>query len=230
MKNASILSNKVQFDIKREAALTGFPSTLVTANYGIFNNVIGFRLSKAMVRVPTYNVNKTNNVIKYIYGFGDGYTLGSTVHSITINPGVYNAHELAAVFQKYHGSHTGELDDSGNPLTYDVSLHSHFCIYSDGNVDVGTYDSSEGTFTRNAASFSCKFKERDAIDLFSGDDGASGINRVISTDYYRGMAFELSGPTNTDITIIWNNDAVSRGAAKLFGFLPRTSDKTSTVL
>jgi hypothetical protein len=227
-QNFNTSDYKVQFDIKRDAALTGYPSTLVTANYGIFNNVIGFRLSKAMVRVPTYNVNKTNNVIKYIEGFGDGYTLGSTVHSITINPGVYNAHELAAVFQKYHGVNTGELDDSENPVTYSVFTNTHFCNYSDSNVGSGTYDASEGTFTRDVNTFTCKFKERDANDLFKGDNGSGGVDRVNLTDYYRGMAFEITGPTDTDITIIWNNDAVTRAAAKLFGFLPRTADKTST--
>ena len=35
-------------------------SSMVTTNYNIFQNVIGFRLLKATIRTPPYNVNKTN--------------------------------------------------------------------------------------------------------------------------------------------------------------------------
>jgi len=220
---------KVIFDIERDAAAPGYPTTTITTNYGIYHNVIGFRLSKAMIRVPTYNVNKTNNVIRFFDGWGDGYTPGETLYSITINPGVYNAYELAAVFQKYHGAHTGELDGEGDPITIDAATYSQFCTYSNAAVGVGSYNAGTGVFTPDPLSFSAKFKEQDATDLFSGNNGNTGVSRGVSTDYNRGMIFELTynDPTN-GLTIPWNNDNVTRGAAKLFGFLPRTNTLTST--
>ena len=55
-QNFSTSDYKVQFDIKREAALTGYPSTLVTANYGIFNNVSACNgASIPLQSVPTFN-------------------------------------------------------------------------------------------------------------------------------------------------------------------------------
>ena len=61
----------------------------ITNNYEIFNNVIGFRLLKANIRSPPYNVNETNNVIYY-----------SDTEFVTINPGLYTLSELADVFGK----------------------------------------------------------------------------------------------------------------------------------
>ena len=40
-------------------------SSLVTTNYDIYNNVIGFKLLKTTIRTPPYNVNNTNNIIRY---------------------------------------------------------------------------------------------------------------------------------------------------------------------
>lgn len=59
-------------------------------NINVHNNVIGFRLLKANVRSPPFNVNSTNNVIPY--------TISGTEYSVTINPGLYTLSELANVF------------------------------------------------------------------------------------------------------------------------------------
>ena len=220
---------EVLFDIERDAALDGFPTTIVTTNYGIYHNVIGFRLSKAMIRVPTYNINKTNNVIKYKLGFGDGFTPGTAIYSVTINPGVYNAYELAAVFQKYAGAHTGELEDDGvTPKTFNVNKNSHFCVYSDADVTTGSYNSGTGVFTPDPKSFTCTFKESNSEDLF--EDTSNSLYRGNVTDYYRGMIYEFQfghSSSPDDVTVIWNNDNVTRGAAKVFGFLPQTKSMNS---
>ena len=38
-------------------------SSLVTTNYDIYSNVIGFRLLKTTIRTPPYNINKTNKLV-----------------------------------------------------------------------------------------------------------------------------------------------------------------------
>ena len=48
---------------------------------------------------PPFNVNSTNNVIKYKRS-----STGDTIHTVTINPGVYNMSDLENVFQQYQGS------------------------------------------------------------------------------------------------------------------------------
>ena len=67
----------------------------ITNNYEIFNNVIGFRLLKASIRSPPYNVNSTNNVIYYTLS-----TNYETEYTVTINPGLYTLSELASVFSE----------------------------------------------------------------------------------------------------------------------------------
>ena len=54
----------------------------IKTNYGICHNVIGFRLISAHIRIPPYNINNTNNIIKYSL-LNDL----DTIHTIIINPG-----------------------------------------------------------------------------------------------------------------------------------------------
>ena len=82
----------VLFDFERKSGDSS--SSLVTTNYDIYNNVIGFKLLKTTIRTPPYNVNNTNNIIRYRI---NGY---NTIHSIIINPGQYEVGEMAKVFQK----------------------------------------------------------------------------------------------------------------------------------
>ena len=76
----------------------GQGTSLVTTNYDIYHNVVGFRLVRTTIRTPPFNVNSTNNIIKYKKVGSD------TIHTITLNKGVYNMDNLANVFQKYNGS------------------------------------------------------------------------------------------------------------------------------
>ena len=78
-----------------------------TNNYEIFNNVIGFRLLKASIRSPPYNVNETNNVIYY-----------SNSQYVTINPGLYTLSELADVFGKV-------TDTEAQHVTYSSTDYFH---------------------------------------------------------------------------------------------------------
>jgi hypothetical protein len=226
--NFNTSNYRVVFDFETSAG-----TSLVTTNYGMFKNVIGFRMTRASIRVPSYNINETNN--KIVYKVGDALGTGDleavwndgTIYTVTINPGVYNAHELAAVFQKYEQSHTGELDGSGDPITMTTSAtYAQFCIYST-NPGTGTYSSP--TFTPATGSFSGKFIETDSTTLFS--DAAGGyVSRSDSLDYMRGSSFELeyNDGSSKDVIIIWDYDNITRGAAKLFGFQPKVSLTNST--
>ena len=48
---------KVVFDFD-----TAEGSSLVTTNYDIYHNVIGFRLVRTTIRTPPFNINSTNNI------------------------------------------------------------------------------------------------------------------------------------------------------------------------
>ena len=123
--NFSTSNYNVPLEVRRNISILGLPTPNFTTDHGIFTNVIGFKLKKAIIRTPVYNVNKTNNVITYIPGFGDGFVAGSPVLSITISPGVYTAHELADVFQRYEGN---EYPNKGD--TFDPANHAQFCVYT----------------------------------------------------------------------------------------------------
>ena len=90
----------VVFDFETDAG-----TSLVTTNYDIYHNVIGFRLVRTTIRTPPYNVNSTNNIIRYKKGSSD------TIHTFTMNPGVYTMTDLASVFQKYDGALTKNAED-----------------------------------------------------------------------------------------------------------------------
>jgi len=80
-------------------------------NINIHNNVIGFRLLKANVRSPPFNVNSTNNVIFYTIN-------GSTETSLTINPGLYTLSELSSVFSSTSTGDSHHADTNPFTVTY----------------------------------------------------------------------------------------------------------------
>lgn len=86
-------------------------STFNTSNYVAtfeeIKSVIGIQLKTVNLRVPQYNVNKTNNVIWY----NDG-----SDHTVTINPGYYTASELGAAFLVKHSVSPAE----SHKVTYSV--------------------------------------------------------------------------------------------------------------
>jgi hypothetical protein len=212
----------VPLQLRRNVSILGLPTPNFTADHGIFTNVIGFKLKKAIIRTPVYNVNKTNNVIIYIGGFGDGYTTGSPVFSITISPGVYTAHELADVFQRYAGN---EYPNTGD--TFVPEANAQFCVYNIINIGEyiapedldaaatvlsGQWSSSDPPeFTPNSASFTCKFMEERANDIgysatseapqhfgATADNGSTDAPDIGTNPngYYRGMGFQFGYPGN----------------------------------
>ena len=82
-----------------------------SSNYDIFSNVIGFKLLRANIRSPPYNVNNTNNVIYYTIGVG-------TETSLTINPGLYTTTELASVFSVTTNTSSHYISASVFTVTY----------------------------------------------------------------------------------------------------------------
>jgi len=150
--------NSSNYIVKLNSSDTSGTST-VTTDLGKLKNVIGFQLITASFRVPQFNVNTTNNVIKYKVG-----NSLSNIYTVTINPGYYNVYELATAFQ------------------VTTSTESHRVNVAAFTV---TYYGSNATM-------------------------ASGQN---------GMKFKMEHTAGQNIQFLWDYDNVSRGAARLLGFL-----------
>ena len=87
---------------------TDFTTSNYVATFEEIKNVIGIQLKSATIRVPQYNVNKTNNVIYY--------SVSGIEHSVTINPGYYTPTELGAAFLVKHSVSPAE----SHKVTYSV--------------------------------------------------------------------------------------------------------------
>tara|TARA_Y100001935_G_C17310618_1_gene515808 strand:- start:3592 stop:4818 length:1227 start_codon:yes stop_codon:yes gene_type:complete len=228
----------VLFDFERKSGDSS--SSLVTTNYDIYNNVIGFKLLKTTIRTPPYNVNNTNNIIRYKVGSD------TTIHKITINPGQYEVGELANVFQKYDARYKAE-DPTHNNIK---EQYSHYVEYTDaglstestgggngkGRVDkdsAGLGESmsrSSGVVSResNPGTFKVTFLNTDETTLnlpsIEGDRELKGL--INKFEYFHPAS--ISSPE--EITILWDFDNITRGAARLFGFLPKETKTTNNVL
>lgn len=182
-------------------------SSLVTTNYDIYHNVIGFRLVRTTIRTPPFNINSTNNIIKYKRS-----STGDTIHTITINPGVYNMTDLGNVFQQYQGSlFVATPTDPTNSVVTDN--FAQFCTYSDSSsISNGSYSAGTDTFSPSNNTFTWTFHNVDSTN-------------TTSTNGNKSMAYDLTFNGSDEITILWDFDNITRGAARLFGFLPK--QKTS---
>tara|TARA_A100001037_G_C15084547_1_gene605969 strand:- start:115 stop:1335 length:1221 start_codon:yes stop_codon:yes gene_type:complete len=226
----------VLFDFERKSGDSS--SSLVTTNYDIYNNVIGFKLLKTTIRTPPYNVNNTNNIIRYrIKGY-------NTIHSITINPGQYEVGELAKVFQKYDARYKAENSiDINNSNQKIEDQYSHYVVYSNAELSEvstgGIVDKNGGglgldmvtnknvvTSESNPGTFKVTFLNTDETQL---NLPLSERNRAL-----KGLInkFEYFPPVGTtgEIVMLWDYDNVTRGAARLFGFLPKETETTNNVL
>ena len=103
--------------------LNGNDTTNSTAGFGNYNNVIGFRLIKAIVANSFYRVNDNNNIINFMHG--------GSLHTATLTPGAYTFSELATEIK--------------NQMNTAVSL-SIFTITSDSATLKYTITSSSGGF------------------------------------------------------------------------------------
>ena len=208
----------VLFDFEKKPGQDS--SSLITTNYDIYQNVIGFKLLKTTIRTPPYNINKTNNIIKY-----KSSLTGDTIHTITINPGQYEVGELAEVFQLYH-----ERINKINSSTHVNREYSHYVTYSDTRVNnvsnSATIDTTTSSYNNTPHSFHLVFKSTDEISL--------GLNNTESSRDLKSLIFKIEyfGDTsqNEEVTILWDYNNITRGAARLFGFLPKSTKSTGLLL
>jgi hypothetical protein len=182
-------------------------TSLVTTNYDVYHNVIGFRLVRTTIRTPPYNINNTNNIIKYKKGSSD------TIHTFTMNPGVYTMFDLANIFQVYEGALKKNTENTTE--TYDTSNLAQFGTYSDTTITSGSYNSGSGEFTNGDNTLSGTFHQGDSTTTTSNTNT-------------KGMIFEINFKNDTEeINILWDHDNITRGAGRLFGFLPKETSTTS---
>ena len=198
---------KVVFDFD-----TAEGSSLVTTNYDIYHNVIGFRLVRTTIRTPPFNINSTNNVIKYKKS-----STGDTIHTVTINPGVYNMSDLGNVFQNYQGSLSAATTTDAS-ATVATANYAQFVTYSDASsISTGSYSAGSDTFSPSNNTFTWTFHDVDS-------------KTSTSTNGNKAMAYDLTFNGSDEITILWDFDNITRGTARLFGFLPKKKTSVSQKL
>ena len=195
------------------------PSSLITTNYDIYHNVIGFRLLKTTIRTPPYNVNKTNNIIKY-----KSSATGDTIHTLTINPGQYEVGELAEVFQNYY-----ERVNTINSVDVRTN-YSQFCTYTDTRVDnvsnSATLNQDTSSYANTPHSFKMVFNSTDETSLgLSSSESNRTLKSLIFKIEYFGDA-----DSSEEVTILWDYNNITRGAARLLGFLPKSTTTSSRVM
>ena len=211
----------VLFDFERKSGDSS--SSLITTNYDIYNNVIGFKLLKTTIRTPPYNINTTNNVIRYkIKG-------GTIIHSVTINPGQYEVGELAQVFQKYDQRY--KKQDPSLSSKNISEQYSHYVVYSDPEVDsVGDVQGNSYTTAsriKTPGTFKITFLNTDETNL---NLPSSEANRTLKGIINKIEYFHPGSSAPPEIVILWNYDNITRGAARLFGFLPKETETLDNVL
>ena len=212
----------VHFDFERKSGDSS--SSLVTTNYDIYNNVIGFKLLKTTIRTPPYNVNKTNNIIRYKIKNDP-----NTIHTITINPGQYEVGELANVFQKYDERY--KASDPNNINKNIEQQYSQYVTYSDKtNInpvgDVINISISNASSQLTPGTFKVSFLNTDETIL---NLPLTEKNRSLKGLINKFEYFPKAGTTE-EIVILWDYDNITRGAARLFGFLPKETETTNHVL
>ena len=211
----------VLFDFERKSGDS--ETSRITTNYDIYNNVIGFKLLKTTIRTPPYNVNITNNIIRYkIKGYSD-------IHTITINPGQYEVGELAQVFQKYNQRY--QKSDSANTSKNISEQYSHYSVYTDTAVngvsdDVLGDSISTASSSKTPGTFIVTFLNTDETNLGLP---SSEANRELKGLINKFEYFPPSGITE-EVVILWDYDNITRGAARLFGFLPKETESSNHLL
>ena len=218
----------VLFDFEREAGDSS--SSLITTNYDIYNNVVGFKLLKTTIRTPPYNINKTNNIIRYkIKG-------QSKIYTITINPGQYEVGELAQVFQKYNQRF--QADDDNNLSTNIKNQYSHYVEYSHlyerqaanpplpviGDDYIRNSALTTTSVSTTPHTFRVSFIQTDSVSLGLPDSESDRPLKALINK------FEYFSPTGEEIVMLWDYDNISRGAARLFGFLPKETESENGIL
>ena len=192
----------VVFDYEKKSDINS--SSLITTNYDIYNDVIGFKLLKTTIRTPPYNVNKTNNIIRYKTSEDP-----NKIHSITIAPGQYDISELRDVFQKFEANII-----SGASIVNIDTKYTQYVTYSDSRIYT-----SEGTVSSPSHTFTLNFYSTNVTNMVlpteNRNDNIKGLRFLFS---YNG---KIDPPPKETVTILWDYDNITRGAARLFGFIPK---------
>ena len=213
-QNFSTSNFDVLFDFERKSGESS--SSLVTTNYDIYTNVIGFKLLKTTIRTPPYNVNNTNNIIRYKIDGED------TIHKITINPGQYEVGELANVFQNY--DQRFKASSTNNLSTNIKNQYSHYVEYSDPAITSTNPDPSSRIANSDTTprTFRVTFINTDEDNLnLPSNEADRPLKGLINKFEY----FKAPSDPDKNVIILWDYDNITRGAARLFGFLPK---ETST--
>lgn len=148
-----------------------FNTSNYVATFEKIKSVVGFRLKSANIRVPRYNINTTNNTIKYKVG------VSSTIETLTINPGYYTVTELATAFSTDLVTKTQRVS-SGHAGVFVLT-------YFDSNVTMSGSHTPE-------------------------------------SDSQNGMIFKIKH-SSSSVTLLWDNNNITKGAARVFGFHPVTT-------
>lgn len=182
----------VIFHYEKEADSSN--SSLVTTNYDIYKDVIGFKLIGATIRTPPYNINTTNNIIKYTTSADNNVK----IHTLTIKPGHYDLKDIEDVFTKYEGANIG-----GDVVNNIHRIYSQYLTYDDTRITTANnnYTLSSKVFFRNSASMDLPETEK-----------SNGHDIKFKLQYNN------SDDDNETITILWDYNNITRGAALLFGF------------
>ena len=211
----------VLFDFERKSGDSS--SSLITTNYDIYNNVIGFKLLKTTIRTPPYNINKTNNILRYKIKGSD------TIHTITINPGQYEVGEVAQVFQKYNQRY--QKSDPTNASKNISEQYSHYVEYSDPAVvctsSVAGDSISTASRNKTPGTFRITFLNTDETNLSLP---SSEANRALKGLINKFEYFYPGTDTPPEIIMLWDYDNITRGAARLFGFLPKETETANNIL
>jgi len=220
----------VLFDFERKSGESS--SSLVTTNYDIYNNVIGFKLLKTTIRTPPYNINKTNNIIRYKIKGSD------EIHTITINPGQYEVGELAQVFQKYDQRYKAQDVNNENK---EISLnYSQYVTYSDPDVTCVQAPDDKAPNKLIPGNASSTHTPRSINITFLNTDELS-LNLPPNEDQrdIKGLMYKIQFYPKTDVNghaleeemvILWDYDNITRGAARLFGFLPKETETNGQLM
>ena len=260
----------VLFDLDQEKKQEDQYQDKITTDYEIFKNVIGFRLLKTTIRTPPYNINSTNNVIKYtrtnnVNNLGSARDI-TEVLTITINPGVYTTTDLANVFQQFEGYYDQNINEGADQRINIEKKNAHFVTYSDSEAGLSAYNAStkednkqkkwnpwipsdnkdnenlskgitDNTFrvtfietnhkSENTRSSSVPYNG----PIKSNNDNCSGVRFLFEFDSAEPLPAEADASDNLfkqieEFTILWDYDSITRGAARLFGFVPEK--KTSS--
>ena len=111
----------------------------IKSGYEKYDNIIGFRLIRALIPNSAYTVNDMNNKIVY--------NVSGIIHTITLKKGYYSIEDLKDSFYETIDDTTYSINSTN--ISYDNTTHK-FTFNASGNPDF-KFDWSHDDKTKNAA-------------------------------------------------------------------------------